>query len=154
MSSTDLLTALQTLPVAVRRRAPVAVLAVTGIAALAQLLIRVQSADLSTVGVLVAFFTVVAQGSRATGLVLAGLAAAGILVAKTLDRPTVFMRTDDLLFIYVQFTIAWVLGATVRRLPLRVMALERRAAQSDLELAAERARIARESTTWSATAFP
>src|SRR5215472_6775602 len=70
-----LLTVLQTLPVAVRRRAPLAVLAATGLSGLAQLLIRVQNADLSTVGVLVAFFTVVARGSRAVGLAMAGLAA-------------------------------------------------------------------------------
>jgi len=94
--------------------------------------------------VLLAFFTVVARGSREAGLVLAVLTAAGILAAKALDSPTVFMRTDDLISIYVQFTIAWVLGTTVRGWRLRVVALEDRAARSEQVLAAERARLARE----------
>jgi signal transduction histidine kinase len=124
------LTALQTAPVAGRRRAPLAVLLVTGCAAFAQLLLRAQSADLATIGVLVAFFTVVARSGRTTGLVLAALAATGIAVAKALDQPTVFMRGDDLISVSAQFATAWLLGTAVRRRRERV--------------AAERTRIAAE----------
>jgi signal transduction histidine kinase len=136
-----LLTALQTLPIAHRRRAPWPVLLVTGCAALAQLLLRVQSADLGTLGVLIAFYTVVSRSGREVGAGLAVLAAAGILGAKMLDRPTVHMRADDVVTIYAEFVAAWVLGHSVRYWRQRVASLEDRVREA---AALERAHIARE----------
>jgi signal transduction histidine kinase len=124
------LTAAQTLPIAGRRWAPFPILLATGCAALAQELLRVQSADLGTLGVLVAFYTVVSRGPRRLGVALGAVTAVGILVAKLIDSPTIQMRVDDLVFIYGEFAVAWMLGVTMQ------------AARATA--AAERAHIARE----------
>jgi signal transduction histidine kinase len=121
-----LLTLLQTVPVAFRRRMPWLVLLVTGAADLAQLLLRVKGADFGTLGVLVAFYTVVTRSSQRSATLLGALTAAGILGAKLLDRTTMDLTYDDLLFIYAQFAAAWALGVAMRSRALEAAAAERR----------------------------
>ena len=136
-SDAFLLTLLQTLPIVFRRLAPLPILLVTGAAAAVQYLLLVPSSDFGTVGVLVAFYTVADQSSRRLASSIAVLAAVGIAVAKLLDRSNE-LHVDDMMFLYAQFTAAWVLGDNARYRRRHLANLEERAVTD------ERARIARE----------
>jgi signal transduction histidine kinase len=151
ISATFLLTAVQTLPIIVRRRAPFPILLLTGLAALAQFLLREPTTDFGTFGVLVAFYTVSAQGERRLAVWVAVLVAIGIVVAKLLDV-RMQIHVDDLIVLYAQFVAAWVLADNSRYRRRHIEDLEDRAARIEREneyrarvaVADERARIARE----------
>ncbi len=131
------LTLAETLPVAWRRRFPWPVLALTGSASLALTLIGGPSTDIGVLGVLVAYYTVAAQSSRRFAICLGAATAVGILVAKPFE-PTTVVRVDDLVLIYAQFAVAWVLADNAR------WRRQHNADVEDLAAARERARIARE----------
>jgi signal transduction histidine kinase len=120
------LTSLQTLPVAFRRRAPMLILLITGSAALTQLLLHVQGADFGTFGVLVAFYTVVTRSSRRFASWLGVLTVVGIVAVKLIDRATMDLTYADMLFIYAQFATAWALGDAMRSRAKEAAAAERR----------------------------
>jgi signal transduction histidine kinase len=150
-----LLTLAQTVPLVWRRRAPMAVLAVTGLAALAHLAVGYQP-TWAEFGVLIALYTVAAHCPQRRSLLAAALVAVGLAVYTTLvmvryPRPA----EEDVqgwLVGYVQFAAAWFLGNVQKRRLAYTAKLEALNAQlaSEQELrshwavAEERGRIARE----------
>jgi len=146
-----LLTLLQTVPIGFRRRAHLAVLLLTGCAALTQLLLDIPSSDFGTYGVAVAFYTVQAMSDRRLANSMAAAAAVGILGANLLDD---FRQAHvvDVIVTYAQFTVAWALGLSARYRRQHIADLEDRAARTEREteyrrreaVAEERARIGRE----------
>jgi signal transduction histidine kinase len=149
------LTLLATLPVAVRRRYPIGVLAVTLSAALA-LDIFFQSFYLP--GALVALYTVAAHVGRPGSLRVAAVTAvalAGILLDDSGWNEEAFRQWEDAAGVataYAVFGAAWLLGDNVRTRRAYLRALEERAARLEREreedarraAAQEQARIARE----------
>jgi signal transduction histidine kinase len=136
---------LMTLPLAFRRRAPLAVTVVVMGALIVESL-AVGSAptpDTQLVGWLLAIYTVAAHCDRV---------AAAIGGAFSLAAGLVWMGIDDFLFPVVVFGGAWVAGRLVRQRQLYADAVEQRAAALEREreanvrvvAAEERARIARE----------
>jgi signal transduction histidine kinase len=139
-AGTDLrfaLTVAETLPVALRRRFPWPVLALTGSAALVLTVIGGPNTDIGMLGVLVAYYTVATVASRRYAIGLGAATAVGIVVAKAFEPATV-VRADDVVLIYAQFAAAWVLADNARWRRQHNADLEERAAER------ERARIARE----------
>jgi signal transduction histidine kinase len=150
-----LLTLAQTVPLVWRRRAPMAVLAVTGLAALAHLVIGYQP-TWAEFGVLIALYTVAAHCPRRQSLGAAALVAAGLAVYVTL----VMVRFpspagEDFqgwLVSYVQFAAAWFLGDVQKRRlaytakleALNIQLATEQELRSRWAVAAERGRIARE----------
>jgi signal transduction histidine kinase len=146
-----LLTTLQTVPLGLRRRHPFGILLLTGVGALVQQQLGLPSSDFGTFGVLVAFYTVVAEGSRRLAISIAAVAAAGIFVSNYFDHFT-STRADGLFLVYVQFLAAWVLGSNARLRRQHIADLQDRARRiererkllADRALSDERARIGRE----------
>ena len=141
------LTLLETLPVAWRRRAPLPCLLVGGGAGIAQVVIDSPVTDFSKVGVALLCFTVASQSRQTVAAVLAALTPAGILAAAMLRGRTT--TPYDLMVLYVEFAVAWGLGLGARhrhRLAAeRVERLEREEEErARAAAAAERGRIARE----------
>ena len=136
---------LMTLPLAWRRRAPLAVAAVV-MGALVVESLSVGSAptpDTPLVGWLLAIYSVAAHCDRVAAFVGGGF---------SLGAGLVWMGIDDFLFPVVVFGGAWIAGRLVRQRHVYALALEERAAALEREreanvrvaAAEERARIARE----------
>src|SRR5215467_6439909 len=106
------LTLLETLPVAWRRRAPLPCLLVGGGAGIAQVVIDSPVTDFSKVGVALLCFTVASQSRQTVAAVLAALTPAGILAAAMLRGRTT--TPYDLMVLYVEFAVAWGLGLGAR----------------------------------------
>jgi signal transduction histidine kinase len=148
-----ILLALQTLPVAVRRRNPMRVLLVTGVSITAYSLIGYTVAD-SWTGVLVAFYTVAANEPRIRATIAALVTAAGILLSFLAYAAFDPQKATDanLLATYAAFAVAWLMGdnlrvrrAYKRQLEERAFEVHRdREQQATRAVAEERARIARE----------
>jgi signal transduction histidine kinase len=141
-----LLTLAETLPVAWRRRAPVPLLLLAGGAAMAQISIDSPITDFSKVGVLVLFFTVASQSRHVVAIAMAAVTPVGILATVKLDRTS---TPNDLMVVYVQFAVAWGLGAGARHRRRLLAEREERIARDEEDraraaAAAERSRIARE----------
>jgi signal transduction histidine kinase len=131
-----LLTLLETLPIAMRRRWPLAVLGVSGGAAIAQLALHSPVTDFGTAGVLVAFTAVATDGDRRVALGLAAITPVGILVAAQVVKPG--LHPHALLTVFAEFAAAWLIGDNMRYRRRHV------ADQTRAVAAAERSRIARE----------
>jgi signal transduction histidine kinase len=144
---------LQTAPIAVRRRNPMRVLIVTGVAIIAYSLLGYPESN-GWLGVFIAFYTVAAHESRRRALVAAIVTAGGILVSfvsyglfESLTGWTTGLATT-----FLSFGLAWVIGdnlrvrrAYTRQLEERARVLEReREERATLAVAQERGRIARE----------
>jgi len=150
-----LLALAQAVPLVWRRRAPVTVLAVTGLAALAHLAIGYQP-TWTEFGVLIALYTVAAHCPRRRSLLAAAAVAAGLAVyaALVMVRYPSPLEEDVQGWVvsYVQFAAAWFLGDVQQRRLAYTAKLEALNAQLATEqelrsrwaVAEERARIARE----------
>jgi signal transduction histidine kinase len=150
-----LLTLAQTVPLVWRRRAPMAVLAVTGLAALAHLVIGYQP-TWAEFGMLVAFYTVAAHRPRRQTAVAAALVAAGltvyVLVWLSRHPMPAGQAVSNSVVSYVQFAAAWFLGDVQKRRLAYTAKLEalnaQLAAEQELRsrwaVTEERGRIARE----------
>jgi len=122
----------QTLPLAVRRRYPVPVLIVTGVS------IGLYSAfgyaeSGGNYGVLVALYTVAANSTRRTAALAAVLTSLGILL--TFEN---YMQHDphvagQLLLVYTEYAVAWVVGTYLQGHRQDVRALQERAARLERE---------------------
>jgi hypothetical protein len=113
-----LLTLAQTVPLAWRRRAPRVVLAVTGLAVLAHLVIGYLP-TWAEFGSLIALYTVAAhcpwrQSAVAAALVAVGLAVYAVTVARRYPAPFE-ERLQSWAVSYAQFAAAWFLGTVQRR---------------------------------------
>jgi signal transduction histidine kinase len=144
---------LQTLPIAVRRRAPMAILCLTGSAITLSSLLGYPDNN-AFVGVLVAFYTVAAHETRVRATIAAAVTAGGILlsfISYAALNPTSGW-TASLTVTYLSFGLAWLIGdnlrvrrAYTRQLEDRAIELEREHEdEAALAVAQERARIARE----------
>ena len=150
-----LLTLAQTVPLVWRRRAPLVVLTVTGLAALAHLAIGYQP-TWAEFGVLIAVYTVAAHCPRRRSLLAAGLVAVGLAVYAALAMARYPSPAEESvqgwLVSYVQFAAAWFLGDVQKRRLAYTAKLEALNAQLATEqelrsrwaVAEERGRIARE----------
>jgi signal transduction histidine kinase len=150
-----LLTLAQTVPLVWRRRAPMAVLAVTGLAALAHLVIGYQP-TWAEFGMLIAFYTVAAHRPRRQTAVAAALVAAGltayVLVWLSRHPMPAGQAVSNSVVSYVQFAVAWFLGDVQKRRLAYTAELEalnaQLAAEQELRsrwaVTEERGRIARE----------
>ena len=141
-----MLTVVETVPIAWRRRFPIAVLLITGSAAVGQVLLRSPVTDFGTFGVLVAMYTVAAESSQAVAILVAVVTPAGILAAGSLDRST---PPHALMIVFVEFASAWVLGEIRRHrrreVAVRAARIRRKNETRAQEVAAaERRRMARE----------
>ena len=141
----------QTLPLAWRRRHPLAVSLVTGLATAGYGLAPYPDLAMPVpVGGLVGMYSVAAWGSRRAALVAGGVAAAVVAVVMSLPRTDADLV--DAAFASIGLAGAWVLGdrARVQRalaaeLSDRAVRLEReREGEARRAVASERARIARE----------
>jgi signal transduction histidine kinase len=150
-----LLTLAQTVPLAWRRRAPRVVLALTGLAVLAHLILGYLP-TWAEFGSLIALYTVAAhrpwrQSLVAATLVAAGLAVYAVVVARRYPGPF-DARLQSWTASYAQFAAAWFLGTVQRRrldYTAKLEALtDQLASEQELRarwaVAAERGRIARE----------
>jgi signal transduction histidine kinase len=142
---------LQTLPLAVRRRYPVGVLAVTGVGIGIYSGLGYLEAG-ANFGVLVAFYTVAADTDRRTASVAAVLTAAGVLLTFANYSVKDTQAATELLTTGIIYSATWIVGDYVRQRreeSVRLQGLaerleherEERARQA---VADERARIARE----------
>jgi signal transduction histidine kinase len=134
-----LLTLVETVPVAWRRRRPVAMLLLSGAAAATQVVLGSPVTDFGELGILVVYSTVAARSDRRLALSIAALTPAGIMAAALADRT---MQPFQLLWHYAEFAAAWGLGEATRRRRLRLAEREDRTRRAAAE--AERRRIARE----------
>jgi signal transduction histidine kinase len=148
-----ILLALQTVPIAWRRRDPMRILITTGLAITAY---SALGYPLSTgyLGIFVAFYTVAAHEPRRKAVGAAVVTALGILVS--FISYAVFgtdpSGTADMTATYLSFGLAWLIGdnlrvrrAYTRELEQRAADLEReREERAALAVSQERARIARE----------
>ncbi|HYN16668.1 MAG TPA: histidine kinase [Actinomycetes bacterium] len=141
----------QTLPLVWRRRRPLAVSLVTGLATAAYGLAPYPDLAMPVpIGGVVGMYSVAAWGSRRAALVAGGVAAAVVAVVMSLPRTDA--NVVDAAFASLGLAGAWVLGdrARVQRalaaeLQERAVRLEReRAEEARRAVASERARIARE----------
>lgn len=134
-----LLTLMETLPVAWRRRLPIPILVLTGAAATTQVVIGSPVTDFGRLAVLIVFYTVATQSRQWLAILVAALTPAGILAVGMSDRET---PSSELVILYVEFATAWGLGYAAR---YRRRQTAERAARIEREAAAaERGRIARE----------
>ncbi|MGZ6274335.1 MAG: sensor histidine kinase, partial [Candidatus Limnocylindrales bacterium] len=143
---------LQTLPVAVRRRNPMRVLYVTGLAITLYSLLGYPQSD-GAFGVFVAFYTVAANEPRRRATVAAAITAAGILISLAFSAAAAASGwTTTLTGTYLSFGLAWLIGDNLRVRRAYTAQLEARAVELELEreekaaqaVFGERARIARE----------
>ena len=145
--------ALVTLPLAWRRRAPVAVLLlITGAVAVADLVVHPADAPLAGfIALLVGFYSVGAHCANRRAL-LGGVVALGLLVVGGLVGDAVHARGTLRPAAWLAFAVAWLVGRYLRQrrsetsgLRARAKQLEREREEKALRAAAdERARIARE----------
>jgi signal transduction histidine kinase len=148
-----ILLALQTVPVAWRRRDPMRILITTGLAIIVYSGLGYPLSS-GYLGVFVAFYTVAAHEPRRRAVVAAAVTALGILAsfisyAVFGTDPT---GTADMTATYLSFGLAWLIGdnlrvrrAYTRQLEQRAADLEReREERAALAVSQERARIARE----------
>ena len=147
------LLALQTVPIAWRRRDPMRILITTGVAITAYSALGYPPAA-GYLGVFVAFYTVAAHEPRGRAIVAAGSTAVGILISfisyAVFDPAS--GDASDFALTYLSFGLAWLIGdnlrvrrAYTRQLEQRASDLEReREERAALAVSQERARIARE----------
>ena len=147
------LLALQTLPVAWRRRSPIGVLCLTGFAITAYSVLGYTETN-GFLGVFVAFYTVAAHEPRRRATISAAITACGILISfaayATFDSMTGW--TAGLTATCLSFGLAWLIGDNLRVRRAYTRQLEQRAAELEIEreekatqaVTEERARIARE----------
>jgi signal transduction histidine kinase len=144
---------LQTLPIAWRRRNPIRILWVTGLAIVLYSMLG-YAESIGYLGVFVAFYTVAANEPRKRAVVAALVTTGGIFAsfAAYAALDTMSGWTANMTVTYLSFGMAWLIGdnlrvrrAYTRQLEDRAVELERereeKAAQAVTE---ERARIARE----------
>jgi signal transduction histidine kinase len=144
---------LQTLPVAVRRRDPMRILIVTGLAITIYSLLGYRESNAWT-GVFVAFYTVAANEPRSRATIAALATAGGIFLsyARYAEFNAAATKPQDLSVTYLLFGVAWLIGDNLRVRRAYTRQLEERAAELEKEredravraVAEERARIARE----------
>ena len=143
-----------TLPLALRRRAPAAVLltAASALVLVAMLVSHSQGIPVEIfIAMLLAFYSVGAHCDDRRSLAVAAVAVAAIAVAD-LARPGAFSASGTRPAAWLAFAIAWLVGRDLRRRRQRVAELEDRAALLEREreeraqqaVGEERARIARE----------
>jgi signal transduction histidine kinase len=145
---------LQTLPIAIRRRGPMKILYITGMAVTVYSLLGYPETP-GHFGVFTAFYTVAANETRWRAFLAATITAAGITVSflafLTLGSMSVAWTTS-LLWTYLSYGVAWFVGDNLRVRRAYTRELEERAAQLEAEredrtsmaVIEERARIARE----------
>ena len=142
-----IVTLFTTIPIALRRYLPLAVLAVTVIAETLLLIFRPGAG--APVGVIVALYTVAAYCERRVSIRAAALAALPITVAVIVNNGA---HTGQVIPELAVFAIAWVVGDNIRTRRAYLAELEARAARlereredkADRAVIEERARIARE----------
>lgn len=144
---------LQTLPLAWRRRNPMRILYIVGIAITLYSLLGYRD-SLGGAGVFVAFYTVAANEPRRRASIAAAITAGGIFVSFAAYAAIDSMSgwTTNLTMTYFSFGMAWLIGdnlrvrrAYTRELEERAIRLEReQEEQAALAVAQERSRIARE----------
>lgn len=144
------LTALTALPLVMRRRAPLAVFALTGVAGVA---LRLVAAPIGPpLGALVALSGIVAEEPRrpSAAYPLIGAVIAAYLTATAIGDEAA--RNRELALAVVGFGAAWMVGELTRARTQRIAALERRAQDAEraarrerrLAIVEERMRIARD----------
>ncbi len=144
---------LQTLPVAVRRRNPIGVLCVTGVAIVVYSFLHYPEAN-GFWGVFVAFYTVAANEPRRRAVAAAVFMAVGTFLT-FLAYTTLDVMSDwpvALAQVYLGYLLAWLIGDNLRvrraytkQLEQRTIELEReREERAVLAVSQERARIAQE----------
>jgi signal transduction histidine kinase len=143
----------QTLPVAVRRRNPMRVLFVTGLAITLYSLLRYPDA-LGWTGVFVSFYTVAANEPRRRAVRAALVTAAGIFVSLVALESFNSLPNwpQNITFTYLLFGVAWLIGDNLRVRRAYTRQLEERAAELEKTredeavraVSEERSRIARE----------
>ena len=144
---------LQTLPVIWRRRDPMKVLYVTGLAITVYSLLG-YSGTTSGLGIFIAFYTVAAHMPRRRATIVAAVTAVGIFISfasyAVLNSRTGW--TWEMTTTYFSFGAAWLIGDNLRVRRAYTRELENRAAELEREreekaaqaVTEERARIARE----------
>jgi signal transduction histidine kinase len=142
------------LPLAARRRAPLAVTAVVAAAVAGQTLVTGGAPPTfgSFVAVMVCVYTLAREARPAAMAVGFGLVAAVVVTTALLQARATPIRPFEAVYPLVYFGLAGGLGAFVRQRSLRLTAVEQRAVALEAELAREaelaaaeeRARIARE----------
>jgi len=150
---------LQTLPIAIRRRNPMRILVITGLAITAYSLLGYLGANgmgdsNGAYGVVVAFYTVAANEPRRRAIVAAAVTAACVLIsfAAYAAFDSISGWTTNLSVTYLSFGLAWLIGDNLRVRRAYTRQLEDRAAELEREreekaaqaVTEERARIARE----------
>ena len=143
-----ILAALQTLPLAWRRRHPEQVLSAVGVATLVFYASRYETTT-GGIGVMVALYTVASLCSRRTSLVSAATTAVALAVLLAIAED---VSADIVISNYVIFGTAWILGDNIRTRRAYTANLEERAARLEHDreessrraAAEERERIARE----------
>ncbi|HEX7611268.1 MAG TPA: sensor histidine kinase [Candidatus Limnocylindrales bacterium] len=145
--------ALQTLPVAVRRRNPVRILAVTGAATTLYYVLGYPDST-GFLGVLIAFYTVAANEPRRRAMVAAAITTIGILVSLLGYAAFSSLQSwaTSLGSTFFLFGVAWLVGDNLRVRRAYTRELEDRARdlmseredRASMAVIEERARIARE----------
>jgi len=143
----------QTLPLAWRRRDPIRILWITGVAITLYSVLGYHD-SIGGVGVFVAFYTVAANEPRHRAMFAAAVTAGGIFIsfAAYAALGSISDLVANLSVTYLSFGLAWVIGdnlrvrrAYTRELEDRAVQLEReQEEQAALAVAQERGRIARE----------
>jgi len=141
---------LQTVPIVSRRRAPMAVLAITGIATVARSALGFDS-SIGAAAVLVAVYSVAAHTDRRSSVIALGVTLVALGVAIFLSRDQT-VGIEAYLANLLLYATAWLVGdnrrvrrAYTRELEARAERLERdRVAEAARAVADERGRIARE----------
>jgi signal transduction histidine kinase len=147
------LLALQTVPIAWRRRDPMRILITTGLAIIIYSALGYPLSN-GYLGVFIAFYTVAAHEPRRRAVVAAVITAIGILISfvSYAAFATNVDKRADMTATYLSFGLAWLIGdnlrvrrAYTRQLEQRAADLEReREERAALAVSQERARIARE----------
>ncbi len=148
-----ILLALQTVPIAWRRRDPMRILITTGLAIIIYSALGYPLSN-GYLGVFIAFYTVAAHEPRRRAVVAAVITAIGILISfvSYAAFATNVDQRADMTATYLSFGLAWLIGdnlrvrrAYTRQLEQRAVDLEReREERAALAVSQERARIARE----------
>jgi signal transduction histidine kinase len=131
----------QTLPLAVRRRFPVAVLTLIG-AAFAVDQARGYPTTFASLGLYLALYSAGANQERSRRIVAAAASAGYAVLALVLHHLGSLLRFSDYFVFYLATAAAWLAGGMMRR--LREQEAERRRLAAEAATATERARIARE----------
>lgn len=138
--------ALETLPLAFRRRAPATVLIIVATAALAHLVAGFHNGFFDTFAGVVALYSVAAHRQRNVSLIFLAVLPIALAVALAVDwRNHGHVNLVDIPYNLLLFLSAWLLGDNVQtRRAYDAQAERDRQEQARVALAAERARIARE----------